>query len=145
MSSDRYNEIVLTGIHIGYYGLDLIPECSLLDIVNMLVESFPHIRFRLSSLEASLFNNQITDKIKRDRVNILTDISNKKRLAYLNSKLGKYLDVIVEGNSSTNGLYKGISDNYIRLMIRADNLSKGQRLRVRVISLTNSSINYKTH
>jgi len=242
MSSDGYNEIVLTGIHIGCYGLDLIPECSLLDIVNMLIESFPHIRFRLSSLEpnefkddyltfinkgnlcahlhiplqsgsdkilkamnrsytteffkrvidrilsvcpdiaigtdiitgfpgenendfndtvdfidklslsyfhifpyskrsntpASLFKDQITDKIKRDRVNILIDISNKKRLAYLNSKLGKYLDVIVESNSSTNGLYKGISDNYIRLMIRAGNLSKGQRLRVRVISLTNN-------
>ena len=142
MSSDGCNEIVLTGIHIGYYGLDLLPECSLLDIVNMLVESFPHIRFRLISIKRSSHLSsciyQITDKIKRDRVNILIDISNKKRLAYLNSKLGEYLNVIVESNSSTNGLYKGISDNYIRLMIRAGNLSKGQRLRVRVISLTNS-------
>ena len=109
----------------------------------MLIELFPHIRFRLhiqkrSKTPASLFKDQITDKIKREIVNILIDISNKKRLAYLNSKLGKYLDVIVESNSSTNGLYVGISDNYIRLMIRAGNLSKGQRLRVRVISLTNN-------
>jgi len=91
-----------------------------------------------SKTPVSLFKDQIADKIKPERVNILIDISNKKRLAYLNSKLGKYLDVIVESNSSTNGLYKGISDNYIRLMIRAGNLSKGQRLRVRVISLTNN-------
>lgn len=66
------------------------------------------------------------------------DISSKLNLANLNNKLWEYINVIVESKSSTNRLYKGISDNYIRLMIRAGNLTKGQRLRVRVISLTNN-------
>ncbi len=109
------------------------------EYVSRIVSTYK-IQVQVQTLDtpAFLFSNQITDKIKRDRVNILIDISNKKKLSYLNSKLGQYLDVIVESNSSTNGLYKGISDNYIRLMIKADNLSKGQRLRVRVISLTNT-------
>lgn len=244
LSYDGYNEIVLTGIHIGCYGLDLNPKGTLSDIVNMLIGSFPHIRFRISSLEpheikddflpfikngnlcahlhiplqsgsdrilkamnrnyttdcykkvinrilsacpdiaigtdiitgfpgeneddfndtlefikelplnyihvfpyskrsntpASLFNDQINDKIKRDRVKTLIDISNKKRLASLNKSLGKILDVIIENKSLNDSLYKGISDNYLRLMIRANDLSKGQRIKVRVISLTKSGL-----
>jgi threonylcarbamoyladenosine tRNA methylthiotransferase MtaB len=244
LSSDGFNEIVLTGIHIGCYGLDLYPKSSLLEIVNMLIDSFSHIRFRLSSLEphefkdeylsfinngnlcahlhiplqngsdkilkamnrsytteffkkvidrillvcpdisigsdiitgfpgenendfndtlkfieelplsyfhvfpyskrsntpASLFNDQVNDKIKRDRVKTLIDISTNKRLAFINNSLGKILDVIIENKSLNTNIYKGISDNYLRLMIRANDLSKGQRIKVRVISLTRSGL-----
>ena len=244
LSIDGFNEIVLTGIHIGCYGLDLNPKGSLLDIVNMLIASFPHIRFRLSSLEphefkdeylsyvkngnlcahlhiplqsgsnkilkamnrgytmefykkvidrilnacpdiavgtdiiagfpgeneddfnnsvefiehlpvsylhvfpyskrtntpASLFDDQVSDQIKRQRVNILIGISHKKRIAHLNRNLGKILDVIIENKSAISTLYKGISDNYLKLLVRSNELSKGQRIKARVISLTRSGL-----
>ncbi|MBI5099214.1 MAG: tRNA (N(6)-L-threonylcarbamoyladenosine(37)-C(2))-methylthiotransferase MtaB [Nitrospirae bacterium] len=239
-----YKEIVLTGIHIGSYGLDLVPKSTLLNIVDMLIKSFPHIRFRLSSIEpqefkndflryikdgsvcshlhiplqsgsdrilkvmkrgyntssyikvidnivaacpdiaigtdviagfpgeserdfeetvklvdqiplsylhvfpyskrpdtvASLYDNHINEKIKHDRVKILLEIAKKKNNIYLNKNLGKTLDVIVENNTAIKGLYKGISDNYLKLTIKSDNLSKGHRLKVLVISLTASGL-----
>jgi len=244
LSIDGFNEIVLTGIHIGCYGLDLDPKSSLLDIVKMLIASLPHIRFRLSSLEphefkdeflsyvksgnlcahlhiplqsgsnrilkamnrgystefykkvidrilnacpditigtdviagfpgededdfnesfefiehlpvsylhvfpyskrantpASLYYNQVSDKIKRQRVNALIEISHKQRIAHLNRNLGKILDVVIENMATNSSLYKGISDNYLKILVRSEGLSKGQRLKARVISLTRSGL-----
>ncbi len=46
-----YPEVVLTGIHIGGYGLDLIPSCSLLDLVSRVEGETGLQRLRLGSLE----------------------------------------------------------------------------------------------
>jgi threonylcarbamoyladenosine tRNA methylthiotransferase MtaB len=46
-----YREIVLTGIHVGMYGLDLSPATRLLDFIDRATALYPTIRFRLSSLE----------------------------------------------------------------------------------------------
>ncbi len=47
-----YQEIVLTGIHVGMYGKDLDPVVSLEEIIREMLGRFPGIRFRLSSLES---------------------------------------------------------------------------------------------
>jgi threonylcarbamoyladenosine tRNA methylthiotransferase MtaB len=49
--AERHPEIVLTGIHIGHYGHDV--GGSLSALVERLVREVPHVRFRLSSLEAT--------------------------------------------------------------------------------------------
>lgn len=46
-----YKEIVLTGIHIGYYGADLQDNIDISSIVSKLCSQFPEMRFRLSSIE----------------------------------------------------------------------------------------------
>jgi threonylcarbamoyladenosine tRNA methylthiotransferase MtaB len=46
-------ELVLTGIHIGHYGLDLESRTSLSRLLALLLEKVPGIRFRLGSLEAT--------------------------------------------------------------------------------------------
>jgi threonylcarbamoyladenosine tRNA methylthiotransferase MtaB len=48
---DGYREIVLTGIHIGAYGLDLNPACSLLSLVKKITSMHSSIRVRISSIE----------------------------------------------------------------------------------------------
>ncbi len=63
-STDGYKEIVLTGIHIGSYGLELQPESSLLKLVDMLTKSYPQIRFRLSSIEPQEFKKEFLTFIK---------------------------------------------------------------------------------
>jgi threonylcarbamoyladenosine tRNA methylthiotransferase MtaB len=46
-----YHEIVLTGIHLGVYGVDLTPKASLYELLNRILEQTPIPRIRLSSLE----------------------------------------------------------------------------------------------
>ncbi|PXF56605.1 MAG: tRNA (N(6)-L-threonylcarbamoyladenosine(37)-C(2))-methylthiotransferase MtaB [Deltaproteobacteria bacterium] len=53
MVREGIKEVVLTGIHIGMYGGDLVEKTSLLDLLKSLCAAFPQLRFRLSSIEPS--------------------------------------------------------------------------------------------
>src|ERR1043166_8471204 len=46
-----YQEIVLTGIHLGGYGRDLAPKLDLAALIEMILEKRPVRRLRLSSLD----------------------------------------------------------------------------------------------
>jgi len=46
-----YHEVVLTGVHLGAYGLDLSPKYHLAGLLNQIYESNPIHRVRLSSIE----------------------------------------------------------------------------------------------
>lgn len=46
-----HREIVVTGIHVGRYGLDLSDKCHIVSLLDTLCGRFPDIRFRLSSIE----------------------------------------------------------------------------------------------
>jgi threonylcarbamoyladenosine tRNA methylthiotransferase MtaB len=46
-----YSEIVLTGIHLGFYGRDLEPQITLDDMLDNLLGDTDSVRFRLSSVE----------------------------------------------------------------------------------------------
>lgn len=55
---EGYKEVVLTGIHLGYYGEELNPATDLLALIKMIDREFPGLRIRISSLEPT----EITDK-----------------------------------------------------------------------------------
>lgn len=55
--ADHHAEIVITGIHIGSYGQDT--GQSLGELVERLVHDVPHVRFRLSSLEATEVDDRL--------------------------------------------------------------------------------------
>jgi len=46
-------ELVLTGIHIGHYGRDLEDRATLSELVAVLLDRVPEVRFRLGSVEAT--------------------------------------------------------------------------------------------
>jgi threonylcarbamoyladenosine tRNA methylthiotransferase MtaB len=46
-----YREIVLSGIHLGSYGRDLVPRVNLLALLRLILERTPLERVRLSSIE----------------------------------------------------------------------------------------------
>ncbi len=242
--SDGYKEIVLTGVHIGSYGLELKPESSLLEIVKKITACCDKTRIRLSSIEpqelkkdfltlikkgrlcphlhiplqsgsnavlramnrrysasffksliqsiastcpgisigtdiiagfpgesekdfqdtvnllqemplsyihvfpyskrpdtrAAAFASHVSDDVKKKRVDRLLEISKKKKNDYLTMHLGKYLNVIVESRDTTDGFYRAISDNYIRLLVRADRLIRGQKLAVEAVSMSNGGL-----
>jgi len=54
-------ELVLTGIHIGHYGLDLEPPGSLSRLVARLLDAVPGVRFRLGSIEATEVDELLLD------------------------------------------------------------------------------------
>lgn len=54
-----YREVVLSGIHLGCYGLDLSPETSLFNLLNLIHEAKAIDRVRLSSIEP----HELTDDI----------------------------------------------------------------------------------
>jgi threonylcarbamoyladenosine tRNA methylthiotransferase MtaB len=53
LQAESHAELVLTGIHIGHYGLDLGDGTSLTSLVAELLERLPGVRFRLGSIEAT--------------------------------------------------------------------------------------------
>jgi len=65
-----YKEIVLTGIHLGHYGIDLSkgkPKaqwCRLWHLLEKISDKFPQIRIRLSSIEAAEARDDLIDTIK---------------------------------------------------------------------------------
>jgi threonylcarbamoyladenosine tRNA methylthiotransferase MtaB len=58
-SEDGYHEIVLTGIHLGQYGLDLTPRTSLMELLRVIDDARLMDRIRLSSIEPL----EVTDDI----------------------------------------------------------------------------------
>lgn len=54
-------ELVITGIHIGHYGLDLDPPSSLSRLVARLLEAVPTVRFRMGSVEATEVDDLLLD------------------------------------------------------------------------------------
>ncbi len=68
--AEDYHEIVLTGIHLGYYGEDLAERCDITDLVARLTAAFPAIRFRISSLEPLEITSRLL-RLMRDRDNLM--------------------------------------------------------------------------
>lgn len=63
-------EIVLTGIHLSTWGLEMEPEKTLEDLLRLLVKETSGVRFRLSSVEPDRFPMGVVDLMKEypDRI-----------------------------------------------------------------------------
>jgi threonylcarbamoyladenosine tRNA methylthiotransferase MtaB len=59
LASQGYKEIVLTGIHLGTYGEDLVPPHSLLQLLQELEQQSLDMRVRLSSIEPGEFHSPL--------------------------------------------------------------------------------------
>ena len=67
LSGRGFKEIVLTGIHLGTYGEDLLPSRSLLDLLQALEKEGLEFRLRLSSIEPGEFTPQLIDFLASSR------------------------------------------------------------------------------
>ncbi len=68
LSENGYREIVLTGIHLGHYGVDSVPKSNLAELVRRILDhierrSLP-IRLRISSLEAVEVSEELIELIR---------------------------------------------------------------------------------
>ena len=63
LSIEGYREVVLTGIHLGRYGVDLNHDVDLKGLIDLIgKEEFP-IRIRLSSLEPNEIDEELIDRM----------------------------------------------------------------------------------
>jgi threonylcarbamoyladenosine tRNA methylthiotransferase MtaB len=58
-----YHEVVLTGIHLGAYGMDLSPPTHLLDLLELIETHRPMARIRLSSIEPHEVSRDIIEQV----------------------------------------------------------------------------------
>jgi len=63
-----FEEVVLTGIHLGGYGADLQPQIGLADLVEMVAERAPVTRVRLSSIDPPEISPRLLDIMRRSDV-----------------------------------------------------------------------------
>lgn len=63
-----YKEIVLTGIHLGTYGLDLKPKKSLSILLDIILKNTNIPRIRISSLEIREIDDELLELLSDDRV-----------------------------------------------------------------------------
>jgi len=64
LAREGVKEIVLTGIHIGLYGIDLKDRITLLDLLKTLCNGHPELRFRLSSIEPTEISPEMIEWAK---------------------------------------------------------------------------------
>jgi threonylcarbamoyladenosine tRNA methylthiotransferase MtaB len=57
----HHPELVLTGVHIGHYGIDLDDGVSLSRLLARLLDAVPDVRFRLGSVEATEIDDLMVD------------------------------------------------------------------------------------
>jgi threonylcarbamoyladenosine tRNA methylthiotransferase MtaB len=63
-----FKEIVLTGIHLGMYGLDLDPPTSLLDLLCAIEKRTSVTRLRIGSLEPGEISEELIDFLSTSRI-----------------------------------------------------------------------------
>jgi threonylcarbamoyladenosine tRNA methylthiotransferase MtaB len=62
-----FKEVILTGIHLGAYGLDLNPPCSLEKLVKRIEKEETPDRIRLSSIEPGDFSQEFISTLSQSR------------------------------------------------------------------------------
>jgi threonylcarbamoyladenosine tRNA methylthiotransferase MtaB len=62
-----FKEVVLTGIHLGTYGQDLNPPCSLEKLINRIEKEEIPDRIRLSSIEPGDFSSELITILSQSR------------------------------------------------------------------------------
>lgn len=68
LKKDGIHEVVLTGIHLGHYGLDLTPRSSLADLLAVVESAGPMERIRISSIEPAEISDELIDRVADSQV-----------------------------------------------------------------------------
>ena len=63
LTADGVHEVVLTGIHLGHYGLDLVPNTSLTELLTAIETQESMERIRISSIEPAEISDALIDRI----------------------------------------------------------------------------------
>jgi threonylcarbamoyladenosine tRNA methylthiotransferase MtaB len=68
IESTGYNEIVITGIHLGSYGYDLSPKTKLSELLKTLLKNTKIPRIRLSSIGINNVDYELIELLQEERI-----------------------------------------------------------------------------
>jgi threonylcarbamoyladenosine tRNA methylthiotransferase MtaB len=71
----------------------------------------------------------------RDRARLMRDLARLKRLQFLEAQLGQVREVLVEGPAPRRGMLRGLSDNYLRVVLPGPPALRNRLLKVHFRSL----------
>lgn len=63
-----YKEVVLTGVHLGSYGHDLVPQVNIVTLLKAIASEVSGMRVRISSLDPQEISDEIIDIVARNPV-----------------------------------------------------------------------------
>ncbi len=99
---------------------------------------FPYSRRELTA--ASKLKETVPNTEKHRRVKVLMDISKKRRLSFYKSFIGKDLHIVIEyKRDKMTGLLKGVSENYIPVLVAGGDELMGELVKVKVTEVNNRS------
>jgi threonylcarbamoyladenosine tRNA methylthiotransferase MtaB len=81
--------------------------------------------------------NQVNEKVKAERSEIIRQISLKNEIKYYQSMLGKKQKMLIE-KPKARGFATGYGENYIPLLLPADNFSRNEFREVYLEELTDT-------
>ena len=116
-----------TDVIVGFPGES---EHDFLQTVNLVREvRFSHIHtFRYSrrkGTRAHRMEDQLEERIKSERSEVIRTISEENRMLYMNSMLGKQQRVLIE-KVDAQGVAHGYGEHYLPVVFQADNYSKNR-------------------
>jgi threonylcarbamoyladenosine tRNA methylthiotransferase MtaB len=76
----------------------------------------------------------------RRRARIMRDLGKQKRAQFLQSQLGRVREVLVEGPAPQAGWLKGLSDNYLRVLLPGPEEWRNRLLKVRLVQATGEAL-----
>ena len=80
--------------------------------------------------KAEKMENQVSPEIKEKRSNLLLELSDKNEIEYLESYIGKEIEVLFE--EKEGDFYKGHTSNYIMAKVKSDEDLENKILKVYV-------------
>lgn len=131
------NAAITTDIMVGFPGESQSDFDETMELAKRVSFSDIHV-FKFSPRKgtpAALFPEQISPEVKDERSEKLISLANLLNSKFLDSFIGKELDVIVERKvNETGNLYEGLSNNYINVIVNSDNSVLGKLIKVYINS-----------
>ncbi len=86
------------------------------------IHVFPYSKRK--NTKAYSMENQVDEKIKKERVKIIQSISNKKHFEFLKKNIGTINEIIIEQNPDKKTKFlKGVTRNYINVLLTPDKIA----------------------
>lgn len=102
------------------------------------IHVFPYSKRK--NTKAYSMPNQIPENIKKQRVKIIQDISNKKHIEFLQKNIGTINQIIIEPKpDNKTKLLKGVTSNYINVLVDVDNSLKNTVQKVKLIKFSDDN------
>ncbi|MEG6585819.1 tRNA (N(6)-L-threonylcarbamoyladenosine(37)-C(2))-methylthiotransferase MtaB [Dendrosporobacter sp. 1207_IL3150] len=129
------NLALSTDIIVGFPGETEEMFNNGLEVVNKLnfakIHVFPYSRRK--GTPAADYPDQVPEEIKKHRVALLQDVSEKKADSFKKAYIGNVLDVLFETKS--NKIIDGLTGNYLRVYADAGSITEGTICKVRLEKL----------